>query len=276
MSAGRPSDVLARAERYLGRHGVDAPRTTAEVLLASTLGTDRAGLYVRSEPLSYVEARSFGRALCQRGKGTPLQHITGEQGFRRLRLEVRPGVFVPRPETEVLVEVALAELAGIDGPLIVDVGTGTGAIALAIMDERPDARVVAIDRSHAAVELARSNAASLGIAIEVREGDLLGPVGELSGSVDLIASNPPYVRPEEVDALPADVMADPIEALVGGPDIIERLADAARSMLRPGGALVLEFGEAQGGEVLAILAERFANVRIETDLAGRDRVAVAS
>lgn len=276
MAAGRPSEVLARAERYLDRHGVDSPRTTAEVLLASTLGTDRTGLYVRSEPLSYVEARSFGRALCQRRKGTPLQHITGEQGFRRLRLEVRPGVFVPRPETEVLVEVALGELAGIEVPLVVDVGTGTGAIALAIKDERPDARVVATDRSPSAVDLARSNSASLGLPIDVREGDLLEPVSDLSGSVDLVASNPPYVRADEIHALPKDVMADPIEALVGGPEMIERLADAARSILRPGGVLVIEFGETQSDEVRAILAARFGDVRIEADLVGRDRVAVAS
>lgn len=276
MSGARPSQVLARAERYLERHGVDAPRASAEALLAATLGTDRAGLFTRAVPLTPDEARAFGRALCARCSGTPLQHLTGAQAFRRLRLTVRPGVFVPRPETEVLVEIALGELAASEAPLVVDVGTGSGAIALAIADERRDARVVAIDRSPAAVALARENAAGLGLAVDVREGDLLGPVADLAGAVDLVASNPPYVREDEVAALPADVLADPIDALVGGPEVIAAIADGAREVLRPGGALVLEIGETQGDEVRTLLAERFATVRIERDLAGRDRVAVAS
>lgn len=276
MSGARPSQVLARAARYLERHGVDAPRASAERLLAATLGTDRAGLFTRATPLSPAEARAFGRALCARCAGTPLQHLTGEQAFRHLRLTVRPGVFVPRPETETLVEIALGELATADAPIVVDVGTGTGAIALAIADERRDARVIAIDRSAAAVALARENAARLALDVEVREGDLLAPVADLAGEVDLVACNPPYVREEEFASLPADVRVDPIEALVGGPEVIAAIADGARSVLRPGGALVLEIGESQGAEVRAMLAERFADVRIERDLVGRDRVAVAS
>lgn len=276
MSGARPSQVLARAARYLERHGVDAPRASAEALLAATLGTDRAGLFTRATPLAPAEARAFGRALCARCAGTPLQHLTGEQAFRRLRLTVRPGVFVPRPETESLVEIALGELAASESPVVVDVGTGTGAIALAIADERRDARVIAIDRSPDAVALARENAARLGLEVEVREGDLLAPVAELAGAVDLVASNPPYVREEELAALPAEVRADPLEALVGGPEVIAAIADGARALLRPGGALVLEIGETQGAEVRGILAARFSDVRIERDLVGRDRVAVAS
>ena len=276
MSGARPSQVLARAARYLERHGVDAPRASAEALLAATLGTDRAGLFTRATPLAPAEARAFGRALCARCAGTPLQHLTGEQAFRRLRLTVRPGVFVPRPETESLVEIALGELAASESPVVVDVGTGTGAIALAIADERRDARVIAIDRSPDAVALARENAARLGLEVEVREGNLLAPVAELAGAVDLVASNPPYVREEELAALPAEVRADPLEALVGGPEVIAAIADGARALLRPGGALVLEIGETQGTEVRGILAARFSDVRIERDLVGRDRVAVAS
>lgn len=276
MSGARPSQVLARAERYLERHGVDAPRASAETLLAAALGTDRAGLFTRAAPLTAVEARTFGRALCARCEGTPLQHLTGEQAFRRLRLTVRPGVFIPRPETEVLVEVALGELAAVEEPLVVDVGTGTGAIALSVADERRDARVIAIDRSPAAVGLARENAARLGLEVDVREGDLFAPIADLAGRCDLVASNPPYVRTDEVAALPADVRVDPIEALVGGPELITAIADGARAALRPGGVLVLEIGETQGDEVRAILAQRFADVRIERDLAGRDRIAVAS
>ncbi|MFM7719368.1 MAG: peptide chain release factor N(5)-glutamine methyltransferase [Actinomycetota bacterium] len=277
MTGARPSLALARAERYLERHGVASARVSAEALLADVLGTDRAGLYTRAEPLTPAETRAYGRSLCARCSGTPLQHVTGEQAFRRLRLAVRPGVFVPRPETEVLVDLALGELADVAVPVVVDVGTGSGAIALAIADERPDARVLATDRSSEAVALARENAARLGLAVEVLEGDLLAPLpADLVGRVDLVACNPPYVRREEVAALPADVLADPATALVGDAALLARIADAARAVLRPGGVLVLEIGEAQGEETRALLAERFRSVRIERDLVGRDRFAVAS
>ena len=277
MSGARPSEALARAERYLERHGVASARASAEVLLADVLRTDRAGLFTRDAPLTADERRAFGRSLCARCAGTPLQHLTGEQSFRRIVLAVRPGVFVPRPETEVLVGIALRELADVTAPLVVDVGTGSGAIALAVADERSDARVLATDVSPAAVALARENAARLGLAVEVLEGDLLAPLPpDLVGRVDLVASNPPYVRPEEMDGLPRDVLADPASALLAGPDLLARLADAARAVLRPGGVLVVEIGETQGEEARATLGARFERVSVERDLAGRDRVAVAS
>lgn len=275
MSA-RPTEVLARATRYLERHGVDAPRATAEVLLADLLGTDRAGLYTRAEGLSATQARDFGRALCRRCDGVPLQHLTGEQGFRTLVLEVRPGVFVPRPETEVVVEAALDAIAQVADPAAVDVGTGTGAIALSIAAERPDARVLAVDLSPAAAELARANAERLGLSVEVLEGDLLGPLpAALRGRLDLVVSNPPYVREHEIDSLPRDVLADPRTALVGDLGLTQRLARAAREALRPGGTLVLEIGDDQADEVRGVL-DGFPSVRVLPDLAGRDRVVVAS
>ena len=275
MSA-RPTEVLARATRYLERHGVDAPRATAEVLLADLLGTDRAGLYTRAQGLSAAQARDFGRALCRRCDGVPLQHLTGEQGFRTLVLEVRPGVFVPRPETEVVVEAALDAIAQVADAAVIDVGTGTGAIALSIAAERPDARVVAVDVSSAAAELARANAERLGLAVEVLEGDLLGPLpAALRGRLDLVVSNPPYVREHEIDSLPRDVLADPRTALVGDLGLTQRLAREAREALRPGGTLVLEIGGDQADEVRGVL-DGFPSVRVLPDLAGRDRVVVAS
>ena len=136
MSA-RPTEVLARATRYLERHGVDAPRATAEVLLADLLGTDRAGLYTRAQGLSAAQARDFGRALCRRCDGVPLQHLTGEQGFRTLVLEVRPGVFVPRPETEVVVEAALDAIAQVADAAVIDVGLKSeGRVPLREFSER--------------------------------------------------------------------------------------------------------------------------------------------
>jgi release factor glutamine methyltransferase len=271
----RPSQVVARAADYLHRHGVSSPRENAEVLLMMVLGTDRAGLYTRTEGLDSRESRTFGRALCQRCAGTPLQHLTGEQSFRGLRLEVRPGVFVPRPETEVLVETVLYELRSSPDPVVVDVGTGSGAIALAIKGERPDAAVFATDRSPEAIELTRRNAERLALDVRVLHGDLLAPLpGELRGWVDLVVSNPPYVAAEEVADLPDEVRADPELALVGAPELYERLAADAHRWLRDGGVLAVEIGAWMGEPVTKILSGSFVDVRVEPDLAGRDRIVV--
>ncbi|HYU58651.1 MAG TPA: peptide chain release factor N(5)-glutamine methyltransferase [Actinomycetota bacterium] len=272
----RPVEVLNRAADYLERHGVEAPRETAEALLMRVLGTDRAEIYTRTA-MDMASAKAFGRALCQRCSGTPLQHLTGAQPFRTLRLAVEPGVFVPRPETEVVVEAALDAIAGIDAPLVVDAGTGTGAIALSVAAEHPGAIVHATDLNPAAVALARRNAESHGLAVVVREGDLLEPLpAALRGRVELVVSNPPYVSAAEYADLPPEVRADPREALVGGTEVHRRLAAAARDWLLPGGALVMEIGASQAEEVRSILADTgYAQIEILPDLALRDRVAGA-
>ena len=271
-----PSEVLRRAADYLDRHGVQSPHATAEVLLIHVLQTDRAGLYTRTQGLDAREARMFGRAICQRCTGTPVQHLTGEQAFRRLLLEVRPGVFVPRPETEVLVEHALDALGGLEGPVVVDTGTGTGAIALAIKDECPGAKVFATDRSPESVELAAANAERLGLDVTVLEGDLLQPLpADLRGWVDLIVSNPPYVPPEDLDDLPPEVRGDPPLALVDDGTIYERLAGESLRWLRTGGTLAVEIDARRGADVAEALRRDFVDVLVETDLAGRDRVVVA-
>jgi release factor glutamine methyltransferase len=271
------SQVLRRASDYLARHEVDDPRATAETLLASVLGTGRSDLYAADRGLTSEQARAFGRALCARCDGTPVQHLTGEVGFRRLTLTVRPGVFVPRPETEVLVEHALALVVDREAPVVVDVGTGTGAVALALKDERADARVFATDRNGAATSLGRENARLLALDIEVVTGDLLdGLPGGLRGAVDLVVSNPPYVEPTDYAALPAEVHADPPDALIGGLDVFTMLFARCAEWLAPGGAFAVEIGETQGGDVRGE-AERagFVDVRIEPDLNGRDRVVTA-
>ena len=271
-----PSEVLRRAADYLDRHGVQSPHATAEVLLIHVLRTDRAGLYTRTQGLDAREARMFGRAICQRCTGTPVQHLTGEQAFRRLLLEVRPGVFVPRPETEVLVEHALDALGGLEGPVVVDTGTGTGAIALAIKDECPGAKVFATDRSPESVELAAANAERLGLDVTVLEGDLLQPLpADLRGWVDLIVSNPPYVPPEDLDDLPPEVRGDPPLALVDDGTIYERLAGESLRWLRTGGTLAVEIDARRGADVAEALRRDFVDVRVEPYLAGRDRVVVA-
>jgi release factor glutamine methyltransferase len=269
----RPAQVVGRAAAYLERHGEDDPVPTAEQLLSHVLGTDRTGIYAR-EGLTSQEAKLFGRALCRRCAGEPLQHVTGEQGFRRLRVGVRPGVFVPRPETEVLVQVVLDAVAEVESPVVVDVCTGSGAVALAIKDERPDASVLAIDLSPEAVALARENAETLGLEMAVFEGSLLDPLPlDLRGEVDVVVCNPPYVAPEQRDSLPPDVRAEPELAVFGGIDLYERLFAHAIVSLRPRGLVAVEIEESTAASV-SEAAERagFKDLSVRRDLAGRDRV----
>jgi len=267
----RPAEVLTRATRYLDAHDVDEPRRTAEILMAHVLHTDRAGLYSRAEGLDSAEARAFGRALCRRCAGSPLQHVTGEQPFRSITLRVRPGVFIPRPETELVVDVALEVIEGIASPVVIDIGTGTGAVALSVKAERPDARVFATDLSSEAVALARENADELGLDVAVLEGDGLEPLPSgLRASV--VVSNPPYVSVEEHATLPPEVRADPEDALIGGTELHARLAAEVPSLLARGGWVVLEIGSRQGLEVAELLREAFDDVEVLQDLAGRDRV----
>jgi release factor glutamine methyltransferase len=269
-----PADVLRAGSDYLARHGVESPRETAEALLMNVLSTDRAGLYAGRESLDQPAARSFARALCARCRGTPVQYLTGEQQFRGLRMIVRPGVLVPRPETEVLVDVALEVVPNDRPAVVIDVGTGTGAVALAIKHERRVARVLATDISGEAAALAEENAARLSLEIEVFMGDLIEavPVG-LRGAVDVVVSNPPYLTEEEYGSLPPEVRAEPYEALVGGTELHERLAAEAPPWLRPGGWLIVEIGESQAPAVIDAFSEAgFTGVEVLPDLAGRHRV----
>ena len=269
-----PAQVVERAADYLARHDVESPRETAEVLLRYFLRTDRAGLYARREGLDTRTAKLFGRALCQRCHGVPLQYLTGEQQFLDLVLGVAPGVFVPRPETEVLVERVLETIRSVNDPVVVDVGTGTGAIALAVKRRRPETTVHATDVSEDAVDVARANASRHALDVRIHHGDLFAPLpDELRGRVDLVASNPPYVTREEYEDLPDEVRAEPYEALVGGTDVHRRLSEEAPWWLRPGGHLVVEMGAAQGSEVAGILeAAAFTDVEVLPDLTGRDRI----
>jgi release factor glutamine methyltransferase len=270
-----PPQAVAHAERILAGAGAQSPRAEAETLLMAVLGVDRSRLYARREGLTDGEARTFQRRVECRRSGVPVQHLTGRQGFLGLDLEVGPGVFVPRPETEGLVVAALEVIVDRQRPNVVDVGTGTGAVALAVARARPDARVLATDVSQVAVRMARRNAERLGIRIDVREGNLMDPVpADLRGRLDLIVSNPPYVEAEEYEALPGDVRADPALSLVGGTEVHRRLVEAAGAWLAPGGWVAVEIGERQGETVRRMFESRLDRVRVEPDLAGRDRVVV--
>jgi len=254
-------EALAESERRLGAAGVETPRVDAEWLVAHLLGTTRTGIAGRmDDPVDGLEP-----LLARREAREPLAYVLGEWGFRRLTLKTDARALVPRPETEVLVERALALAEGFERPRILDVGVGSGAIALALKDERRDARVTGIDISSDALALAQENAERLGFEIELRYGD--GVEGAAEGW-DVVVANPPYV--ETLDELQAELRWEPEVALVGS-DEHERLARAARTRF-----LAFEVGDGQAHEVAEMLERLgYVDVAITADLAGTDRVVEA-
>ncbi len=231
---------------------------------------------------SPIDEEVEGRVLelvRRRIAGEPLQYLTGVAGFRRLTLAVGPGVLIPRPETELVAERAIALLAG--GGTVVDVGTGSGAIALAIADERPDARVLATESLAEAMSWAAKNRALLDLDVELVPCDLLSglPAG-LRGEIDVVVANPPYVASSDRDSLPPEVVDhEPHGALFAGEDglaVLTRLSEDARGWLRRGGYLVLEIGLGQDSDATSLLnGLGYEDVAVSEDLAGRARVVSA-
>jgi release factor glutamine methyltransferase len=264
-------EVLRRATEHLGKSSETA-RLDAELLLAHTLGRQRIDLYTDFDrPLENSELDGYRDLVARRARGEPVAYLLGEWGFRRLTLAVDARALIPRPETEIVVERALAHLHGLEAPRVLDVGTGSGAIALAIADEHPGARVTAIDVSADALSLARENAARTGLAIELLEHDL--QEGLPDGPYDLVVSNPPYVDPDELPALMPDVREyEPHLALVGS-GATEAVASAALEALVPEGRIVLEVGDGQAPATAALLGRLgYTDVVTTPDLTGRDRV----
>jgi release factor glutamine methyltransferase len=248
---------MAAAVAQLAEAGCDTPRLDAELLLADALGVERAELYMRE---TSEAPPGFADRLRRRAAREPVAYIVGWRGFRRIELDVDRRVLIPRPDTETLVEVAL-ELPR--GARVHDVGTGSGAVALALADERPDLVVSGSDASAEAVEVARANAERLGLAVELSVADGLPP-----GAYDLVVANLPYVREDEWDGLEPEIrLYEPREALVSGADGL----DAIRALVAgaPAGTRVaLEHAPAQAPAVRGLLG----GAATRTDLAGRDRV----
>jgi release factor glutamine methyltransferase len=266
-------EAVAAAERALARAGVPTPRVDSELLAAHALGVSRTGLYADGRGSLTPEEEARLRRLVERREARePLAYILGEWGFRRLLLLVDPHVLVPRPETEIVVERCLVRLERIAKPRVLDIGTGSGAIALAIADEHRGARVVATDISAGALALAAQNRARCGLdgRVELVHGNLSA---HLPGPFDLVVSNPPYVSPEEFETLEPEIRVyEPREALVGV-RTHAAIARRARELLQPEGWLVFECGDTQGGEVCTTLGELgYVSIATAPDLAGRERV----
>jgi release factor glutamine methyltransferase len=244
----------------------------AELLLAHVLETTRSSLLVDPDRTLPDEAvAELEELVVRRERREPLAYVLGEWGFRRLTLKVDSRVLIPRPETEVVVERCLALVAEVAEPRVLDVGTGSGAIALAIADEHPGARVTGIDASADALAVARGNVIGTSLGVELVEWDVFSGLPE--GPWDLIVSNPPYVRPHEIDDLQPEVRDwEPRLALVGD-GATEAVARGALGALRAGGALVLEVAGGDAGRVAGLLRELgYTGVAVTRDLSGRDRV----
>jgi release factor glutamine methyltransferase len=264
--------VLGWTSNRFTERGIASARLEAEVLLAKVLKLSRVGLYTAFDrPLEEAELGAYRELIKRRLAGEPVAYLVGEQEFWSLPLHVDARVLIPRRDTETLVEVGRA--AG--GKRIADVATGSGAVALALAVELPEAHIIATDVSEGALEVARQNVErhGLGERVELRAGDLVAP---LDADLDLIVSNPPYVASADLATLAPEVRREPRGALDGGVDgldLLRRLVPAAWSRLAPAGTLAVEHGHDQGARVRALFeAAGYTGVGTTRDLAGNDRV----
>jgi release factor glutamine methyltransferase len=276
------ANALRAAGDRLAAAGLATARQDAEVLLARALGTTRLGLYTGGQtPMTGPGGAVFEALVARRARHEPLQYVLGEAEFCGLVLELGPGVFIPRPETEALVDRALA-LGPSEGASVLDLCTGSGAVACALGTRRPSWTVWAVERAGLAADCARANVRRLGLEgrVRVREGDLFGPLRDSvrAGAADLVVANPPYLATPILPALPIEVRDwEPREALDGGPDglaVIRRLLAQAPEWIRPGGGLLMEIGEEQGPAARALVGAdgRYAAARVHRHFRGCERV----
>jgi len=281
-------ELIQVTSEYLGGKGVESAKLNAERLLADVLGMSRIELFFQHDrPVLGDELDRFRDLVRRRAQGQPLQQILGETEFYSRVFKVKPGVFIPRPETERLVEEAVALLAPPDrrllAPVAVEIGCGTGIIGISLAMEIPRLTVYATDVNPAAVKLTEHNAHTLGAGprIHVLPGNRFDPLpAHLKGQVDLVVSNPPYIREADIPGLAAEVSEhDPVEALSGGEDglvFYRALVSGVSDWLRPGGHMAVEIGDDQGQDVEDIFsASGLEDIRVIRDYADRDRVVTA-
>lgn len=272
--------ILTWTKQYFADKGVASPRLDAEVLLSHILGKDRMYLYVNfDQPLEPTELAAFREAVKKRAQRVPVAYITGRREFFGLSFAVTPAVLIPRPDTEVLVEAAQGRLQGRTSPLVLDIGTGSGAIIISLLHKLPEARGTAVDISNEALTVARANAGRLGVGdrLELMRGDLFAPVADRV--FDAIVSNPPYIADADLAHLEPELRCEPQAALAGGADGLDfyrRLVGGAAALLAPGGFLAVEVGAGQAPQVVALTtpASDLAPAEIVKDYAGIERVVV--
>lgn len=265
------------AERLEGA-GIESAEAEAALLLEAASGLGRSEVLLQDAPLHSEAVARLKEMVGRRLEREPLQYIIGTAGFYGLELNVDARALIPRFETEVLVELALQKIRDISIPLVIDIATGSGAVALAIAAERPDALVTATDISERALELAAENAARTGLDIELVEADLLDGLEDLAREADLLVSNPPYLPDSDRQTVSPEVQRDPALALFAGADgldVFRVLLSQARKLLKPGAWLLVEL-DPRNVHSAAALADGFSQVHIEKDLAGRERFLLLS
>lgn len=277
-------EALGWTRGYLERKADANPLLSARALLSHATGLSHLELYTMFDrPLSGGERGILRDAVARRGHGEPLQYICGHAPFRYLDVKVKPGVLIPRPETEVLVDEVLSALQDVEAPRVADIGCGSGCIACALATEAPAVRVWATDISDAACELVRENVVALGVEerVQVILCDLdAGMPSELEGTFDVLVSNPPYIPDEVMAKLPSEVKDfEPELALAGGADgldVFRRLLTSAKRLLKPAGLLAVELHEDSLEQAKALAeAQGFTNARIVHDLADKPRILTA-
>ena len=272
-------EILQKTEGYFQEKGVDAPRLSAQLLLAHALGLDRLGLVLAMDrPLDAAELDAFRPLVARRGRGEPVAYLLGEREFYGLPFAVTPATLIPRPETELVIDRSLELFPGDGADRFADLGTGSGCLAVTLAVKWPQARGVALDKSAAALDVARQNAVRHGVdgRLDFAEADFAA-LPEHAGGYGLIVSNPPYVSAAEYRACSSEVRDyEPHSALVPGESGLEALpvvAGTAFARLAPDGWLLVEIGWEQGPDAAAILRTAgFADVAVRRDLAGHDRV----
>jgi release factor glutamine methyltransferase len=274
------SVAIESATKRFEEAGIESATADAEILASFVLGINRGELLsktITDESFSDEDALKFEELVSKRAQRFPLQHLTGYAYFRALELKVGPGVFVPRFETEVVTQLAVDALRAIpsEEPIAVDLATGSGAIALSLATEVPNAKIYAVELSAEALVFTRENFARYAPNAELRQGDLADAFGDIDGQVDVLISNPPYIPDEMIPIYPEVHLHDPSLALYGGTDgldLIRKVDASARRLLRPGGSLIIEHADMQGKAVQELLlASGWRNVATHKDLAGRDR-----
>jgi release factor glutamine methyltransferase len=268
--------VIDAAEMALAEAGVGSPRADAELLAAHAAGTDRGRLAFTDTGPDFQERYDW--LVAQRVRRIPLQHLTGTAAFGPVTVHVGPGVFVPRPETEAMLEWAVAQRLS-DHPIVIDLCTGSAALALALSSRWPDARVIAVDDSEDALRYARRNTEAT--PVELIQADITAPglLAELDGQVDLIVANPPYI-PDGTELEPEVAEHDPPHALFGGPDgmaVINSIVELAARLLRDGGRCAIEHDDTTSASTVEAFTRsgHFADVTARNDLAGRPRFVTA-
>lgn len=284
--------TLAAADSFLKKHGSLAPRLEAERLMANILDVERIDLYIQYDrPLLEDEREAYRETIKVRARGLPLQYIIGEQGFRKITLKVSPEVLIPRPETELLVEYVIGEIdrlrdkkrdEGREAPVILDIGTGSGAISISLAYEVDNIEIWALDRSSKALEIAIENASTYDLHKKIRffKSDIFSGVKDIyAGRFDIIVANPPYIATGMISKLPVDVRHEPIEALDGGAeglDFYQSIIVGSKEYLKSGGSVIFEVGDDQANRVIKIFTDNFfSDIHMIQDYSGRDRIVAA-